>query len=621
MLRMAFKKVIGWCNHVIVTLRFSILSIFISIFVIAMMILMSLSYRHSSRDIVFIGKQSMDDVTKSLQQKFKSDFQLAERDASITSLLLTRHILNPDDLNVMINYFYSLAEHFNIVQGIYWGDVDGNYVSAEYQEDETIDSYYTSFEKRIELNLDRDLSGKIVTTKTIWSDFDPRKRPWYQDAIKAKMPLWTDIYAYQPSGYLGITLATPVYEKYKQLRGVLGVDIRLDWLSVYIDTLHLTPNGIVFIVNENGKVIAYPNFGKLPKQVTLLDITQVPSKAVSKSYKIYQQNKQNHFTFYDHGEKYLATYLPVTLLKDHGWAVGVVVPEDDFIGTLNRAKNINMVVSFIILILGIVFVSKFVESIINPIKILIKETFKIKNFNLEGDFAVQSRIKEIIQLSDAINTMKLGLKAFQHYVPSKLVRQLIRTGENTKLGGDKKQIVSFFTDIKDFTVIAHQSDPTQLVLQLNEYFEAITNQITKEGGTIDKYIGDSVMAFWGAPEDIDDPCAHAARAGLKFIKELSELNQRWIAEGKSPFYTRIGIHVGDAIVGNIGSSERINYTAVGDSINIASRLEGMNKQFNTNVLVSEAVYLMIKDQFTLREVGFVSLKGIAEEMLVYELVG
>jgi adenylate cyclase len=129
------------------------------------------------------------------------------------------------------------------------------------------------------------------------------------------------------------------------------------------------------------------------------------------------------------------------------------------------------------------------------------------------------------------------------------------------------------------------------------------------------------MAFWGAPEDIDEPCQRAAQAALAFIDDLKLLNDKWLKEGRPPFYTRIGIHIGEAIVGNIGSSERINYTAIGDSINIASRLEGLNKEFNTSVLVSEDVHTMIKDRFTLREVGFVSLKGISEKVRVYELIG
>jgi adenylate cyclase len=307
-------------------------------------------------------------------------------------------------------------------------------------------------------------------------------------------------------------------------------------------------------------------------------------------------------------------------LKDQGWVAGIVVPESDFIGSLRQAQNTNMIISLIILIFGVLLVSKFVESIINPLKLLIKETVKIKNFDLESSLTIKSRIKEVIQLSDAIKTMKHGLKAFEYYVPSKLVRQLIKTGENSKLGGDKKLIVSLFSDIKDFTMIANQADPNQLVKQLNEYFEVITNFITEEGGTIDKYIGDSIMAFWGAPEEIDEPCHHAARVALKFIEELKLRNQQWIIEGQSAFHTRIGIHIGEAIVGNIGSSERINYTAIGDSINIASRLEGLNKAFNTSVLVSANVYELIKHQFELREVGFVSLKGIAKKVKVYELL-
>ncbi len=303
------------------------------------------------------------------------------------------------------------------------------------------------------------------------------------------------------------------------------------------------------------------------------------------------------------------------------WLIGLVIPESDFIGDLNRTRTLSILVSLLIMALGIFLITKLVNNIVNPVKSLIQETNQIKNFELDSETNIFSHIKEIILLSDAIDTMKKGLRAFKHYVPSELVRQLIKKGENAKPGGSHRSIVAFFSDIKDFTTITHHLNPDQLMLQLNDYFEVLTKAILDKNGTIDKYIGDSIMAFWGAPEYIENPCHHAADAALEFIKKLNKLNQQWESEGKSPFYTRIGIHFGDAIVGNLGSSERINYTAIGDSVNIASRLEGINKELNTRIMVSAVVFEIIKNEFICNKVGFVNLKGIEEKILVYELIG
>lgn len=616
-------KLINLINHIIVTLKFSILSIFITFFLAASLFLMTLSYKSSSDDIFYIANKSMEDITHSLHQLFLSEINRAQRDSDITVALIKGRILDVNQPNELLYYFYYLAEYFNIVQAIYWGDPNGNYISAEYEDDDSITSHHINrlIQEPTELIITRDVKGNVLKSVTSTKvDYDPRVRPWYQSAKQLRKAAWTKVYLYQPSNYLGITLATPVYDAKQTLEGVLGVDLRLDWISWYIDTLKTTPHGILFVVTRDGKIIAYPDFDKLPKLPRLLDIHEIPAKWVAYSFDRYQSSQQRRFAFRYQGTKYLATYQSVPELKEQGWLIGLVVPENDFIGALNETRLTNVLMSIFILILGILFVSRFVNSIVKPVKQLIQETSKIKNFDLEGNEIVQSRVKEIILLSEAIQTMKTGLRAFKRYVPSNLVKQLIRRGENARLGGTRKTIVAFFSDIKDFTTITHHSDPDGLMAQLNEYLDSFTNIITDEMGTIDKYIGDSIMAFWGAPDDIDNPCHHAANAALRFLKKLDSLNRKWINEGREPFYTRIGIHIGEAIVGNVGSSERINYTAIGDTINIASRLEGINKEYNTNILVSEAVYQQIQEDFILNEIGHASLKGIKEKVLVYSLI-
>ena len=242
------------------------------------------------------------------------------------------------------------------------------------------------------------------------------------------------------------------------------------------------------------------------------------------------------------------------------------------------------------------------------------ETENIKEFNLDGEIKINSRIKEVINLKDAIHSMKIGLKLFQKYIPKVLVRQLIESGEDIRIGGVRKKLAIFFSDIKNFTTISEKTDPNLLMLQMGEYFEALTQIIINEKGTIDKYIGDSIMAFWGSPLPDVNPCHHAAKAALRCQKKLDMLNAQWANKGNNTFYTRIGIHTGDAIVGNVGSTERFSYTAIGDSINVASRLEEINKNYKTKIIVSDAMYEEIKDQFILRMIDCVVVKGRSQSI-------
>ncbi len=177
-----------------------------------------------------------------------------------------------------------------------------------------------------------------------------------------------------------------------------------------------------------------------------------------------------------------------------------------------------------------------------------------------------------------------------------------------------------FTDIAGFTSIAENMNPDILLEYMCGYFEVLSNVITEEKGTIDKYIGDSVMAFWGAPITIDEPEKCAARAALASKRVLQEFNKLWSARGRSPLVTRIGIHKGDAIVGNVGSSEHMNYTALGNTINVAQRLEGVNTVYGTHIIVSQEMFNQIKDHFILRLIDCVTLKGKSTAENIYELL-
>jgi adenylate cyclase len=258
--------------------------------------------------------------------------------------------------------------------------------------------------------------------------------------------------------------------------------------------------------------------------------------------------------------------------------------------------------------------------VVRPLKKITADIVRIKNFDLSGDLRVNSRIKEISYIADALTSMKKGLRTFQRYIPRTLVRQLIETGEDARIGGVKKPLAILFSDIKDFTTIAEQVDPYELTPHICDYFDALSQIIVLNNGTIDKYIGDAIMAFWGAPQHVDEPAIFAARTALRCIARSTELNNQWQMEGKPIFYTRIGIHLGDAIVGNLGSSERINYTAIGDTTNIASRLEGINKFYGTQIIVSDSVYQNIKDHFVLRMIDRVAVKGKQIYTDIYELI-
>ncbi|MEN9675227.1 MAG: hypothetical protein RIS76_1123, partial [Verrucomicrobiota bacterium] len=190
-----------------------------------------------------------------------------------------------------------------------------------------------------------------------------------------------------------------------------------------------------------------------------------------------------------------------------------------------------------------------------------------------------------------------------------------------RLGGHSAHLTLLFTDIVDFTHVAESADPQVLVEQLGEYLAVVSGLIHEHHGIVDKYIGDGVMAFWGAPRPDPAQAVHAARAALEIQGKLDTLNVAWAAAGRPMFHTRIGLNSGEVVVGNIGSEDRLNYTAIGDPVNLASRLESLNRYYGTRILLSDATRMAAGDVLLTRPVARVSVKGSQRGIVVYELLG
>jgi adenylate cyclase len=209
---------------------------------------------------------------------------------------------------------------------------------------------------------------------------------------------------------------------------------------------------------------------------------------------------------------------------------------------------------------------------------------------------------------------------FSQYVASSVVDQLIEKPELMALGGAERVCSVLFTDVVGFSGVSEKITPTQLVALLNEYLTEMTEIVVEEGGIVDKYVGDLIMAEFGVPIPMDNHAEACCRASLRMRQRLAELRDKWKSEGKPELEARIGINTGIMLVGNLGSKRIMDYTVMGDNVNLASRLEGTNKEYGTVVMVSEATYAEIKDKFVCRELDSLRVKGRAKGVAVYELI-
>ncbi len=212
-------------------------------------------------------------------------------------------------------------------------------------------------------------------------------------------------------------------------------------------------------------------------------------------------------------------------------------------------------------------------------------------------------------------------KAFESYVAPAVVQEMLKHPERLRLGGERRELTVLFTDIRGFTSMSENLDPQALVGLLHDFLNPMSEIIIKHAGTIDKYMGDAIMALFGAPLDYPDHASLACRAALDMVATLESLNQEWQKHDRPPLRIGVGINSGPVAVGNMGSDRLFDYTAIGDNVNLASRLEGLNKFYGTNIILSQATAEALEDGFILRDVDRVRVKGKAQASGIFEVLG
>lgn len=254
-----------------------------------------------------------------------------------------------------------------------------------------------------------------------------------------------------------------------------------------------------------------------------------------------------------------------------------------------------------------------------PLLALSQDMAEVRKLHLDGAMTTHSRISEIQVMEEALESMKSGLRSFEKYVPTGLVAELIALGQDAKLGAEKREMSVFFCDLQNFTATAERLDPQQLSQLISSYFRTVTNTVQECGGAIDKFIGDAVMAFWGAPTPREDHADRAMKAALLLQERLNALADEWQAQGLPRLATRMGLNTGMVLVGNVGHEHRLSYTVLGDVVNLASRLESLNRYYGTQLLVTRQTLEELQQSYASRPVDLVAVKGKQQGVEIFEV--
>ncbi|WP_174838904.1 MULTISPECIES: adenylate/guanylate cyclase domain-containing protein [unclassified Ruegeria] len=451
------------------------------------------------------------------------------------------------------------------------------------------------------------------------TSYDPREHAWFENFMGLNSTGWIEARDLPESDKTIYAFAGPI-DVNRTRQGVLAVAIETDRLSRFLATLAPGEFGAAFILNADGKVIAVPDAEADETTPARMGEGKLYEAAMISGERLLaepQSNTPGTLTkrIVVDGVPYAVALTP---LGFYGWRVATVIPEAAFLSGIDETL-INLVYVLIIVVvlasgLAIWLIRRVVA---NPLARIAEDLGSIERFDVERIERRPSKLSELENLSAATASMAAGLSAFRKYVPTDLVRMLVAEGIKTQPGGDIKRISVLFCDVAGFTGMSEKLGPN--VVQLMEpFFSAAASAITHNGGTIDKFIGDAVMAFWGAPRNDSNHAEHACRAALDLVASVDASGIE--DEAGNPLRVRIGLNSGEALVGNIGSEQRLNYTAIGDVVNVASRLEGANKDYGTLILIGPETRRQAADSIVVRELDTLNLSGRTEEIVVYELI-
>lgn len=455
------------------------------------------------------------------------------------------------------------------------------------------------------------------------STYDPRSRPWFKKSQKAQGTIISNVYVFESLKKPGVTVSR-IVRKRPDLS--VGVDLSLFDLAGLMARLSPGERGVVAVTDDTGGVVAHPEPWQVVKSskndaVEIVSVSEIADERIRLATDGMSTNEQFHKSFSINDKEFLAYFRPSAKAGVANWNVISIAAISDFTGGLLAALQHSIVVAGFVLALAVCAVAVMAGWIAGPILRLRKMADQITQLNFSEIENFSSPFEEIRRLQDSMDRMKGALDTFLRFVPRDVVRELVADGRTASVGGTNREVTLMFTDIENFTTITERMRPEDIMSQVSEYFEHLSFAIQVNQGTIDKYIGDAIMAIWNAPAEDPEHVNNACRGALAAFHISEELNSKFVARGLSRLRTRFGLHSGEVLVGNVGSHDRMQYTCLGSCVNLAARIEGLNKFYGTQILASDAVRRRASPNFLFRRVDIVEAKGTTVRLIIYELMG
>jgi adenylate cyclase len=575
----------------------------------------------NSRELVdTINAQIVSTVEKEIEQIAA---QARAAHAAIRTLFY-QNVLDSREADKREFVFLSELQSQSSLSRIVFGWPNGDFFSARKLGDEEIEmSEVAAMDGKRQRRIDRYkvVVGDIQFEERTFepSDFVATEQPWYKFGFDLDLPRWTYISVHPDGEHPALAYTGPV-QVYVTKVGVLAIMIEYARLSRFLSELSVGRTGSAFILSGKDGIIAIPD--AKADEATPINLANQPLLPIAQGALAHALegpdmgvNKTISMRHIVDNKAYAVTLTPLAFSD---WVLATVLPEAEFLGPI-EATTRRLAIGLGIALLAFAALSVLLarQMIAAPLAKVAGELQHVERFELSQVKKHSSRLREINALSDAISRMATGLSAFGKYLPNDLVRILVAEGVEARPGGTNREISVLFADIAGFTGLSERLGD-RIVPLLGSYLDLLSRTIGEHRGTVDKFIGDAVMAFWGAPAENPEHALAACRAALACERSLAA--SCIFDDYGRPLKMRIGLNSGRALVGNIGSDNRLNYTAIGDTVNIASRLESANKIFGTALIIGEATRRAAGDLIVVRELDKIAVYGRMEGIAIFELI-
>jgi len=562
-----------------------------------------------------------DQIVSAVGDELQSITTEARSSLTAVRTLLVEKVFDARDARKREVVFQSQLLSQPTISWVAFGWPDGSFFAGHKLGDSVIEMLDISGDGKLRINR-YEFEGNDLKLKASWfedTEYVVTDQEWFREAIRSNDEHWSTLTTHPNGERLAAAFAAPIDIDQKPA-GVVAIIIELTRVSNFLSQLTVGKSAGAFILDRDGGVVAAPDPDASEVKALKTDhpLFPVAVDAMRQSGSAYDPGSGEafHSQVTREGKAYQAVLTPISF---PGWSLVTVVPESEFLGPVQMTiRRLLLGLAVLIVFAGLLSAWLAQRLIAAPLIKVMGEIRHVERFDLDKVERHPSRLTEIENLSGAIGDMAQGLAAFRKYIPADLVKRLIGDGTGARLGGAVRPMSVMFIDLAGFTGMSERLGD-RIIPLLSRYFDSVSAQIQAQGGTIDKFIGDAVMAFWGAPAANPDHAVDCCRAALACQRAMAEAGLA--DDNGQPVKIRIGVNSGDMLVGNIGSEVRLNYTVIGDAVNIASRLESTNKVYGSTIIIGPETRRLAGERIVVRELDRLAVYGRTGGLQIYELLG